>query len=111
MLQRVQPVVSQFRGVRMTENAEDTAIMFGIFLHQVVWRFPHRNHSNDPRIGARIITISHKSLVLVALFDVRQLTMPATTKTIGRIAKSAWATGSKSSTASTRTQTTTAPAK
>ena len=33
MLQRVESVVRQFGGVRMTENAEDTAIMFGVILH------------------------------------------------------------------------------
>ena len=30
MLQRVKAVVGQFGGVRMAENAEDAAIMFGI---------------------------------------------------------------------------------
>src|SRR4051794_39276148 len=33
MLQRVKAVVGQFRGVRMPENAEDAAIMFGVILH------------------------------------------------------------------------------
>ena len=32
MLQRVKTVVGQFGGVRMTENAEHAAIMFGIIL-------------------------------------------------------------------------------
>ena len=30
MLERVKSVVSQFGGVRMAENAEDSAVMFGI---------------------------------------------------------------------------------
>ena len=34
MLQGVEAVVGQLRGVRMAVNAEDAAIMFGIFLHQ-----------------------------------------------------------------------------
>jgi hypothetical protein len=33
MLQRVKAVVGEFGGVRMTENAEHTAIMFGVVLH------------------------------------------------------------------------------
>ena len=35
MLQRVKSVVSEFGGVRMTENAEHAAIMFGIMLHEL----------------------------------------------------------------------------
>ena len=34
MLERVKSVVSQFGGVRMAENAEDSAVMFGIILHR-----------------------------------------------------------------------------
>ena len=34
MLQRVEAVVSQLRGVRMAVNAEDAAIMFRIVIHQ-----------------------------------------------------------------------------
>lgn len=33
MLQGIQAVIRQFRGIRVTENAEDTAIMFWIRLH------------------------------------------------------------------------------
>jgi hypothetical protein len=32
MLEGVKTVVRQFRGIRMTENAEHTAIMFGVIL-------------------------------------------------------------------------------
>jgi hypothetical protein len=32
MLQGVKTVVRQFRGIRVTENAEHTAIMFGVIL-------------------------------------------------------------------------------
>ncbi len=37
MLERVKSVVGQFGGVRMAENAEDSAIMFGI-----MWLSLHR---------------------------------------------------------------------
>src|SRR5208337_1829213 len=36
MLERVQPVVGEFRGIRMPENAEHAAIMFGMGLHRSV---------------------------------------------------------------------------
>src|SRR5260370_24610958 len=39
MLQRVKAVVSQLRGIRMAVNAEDTAVMFRIILHELApWR-------------------------------------------------------------------------
>src|SRR4051812_12988388 len=34
MLQGVKAVISQLGGVRMTEHAKDTAVMFGIILHR-----------------------------------------------------------------------------
>ena len=34
MLQRVEAVVGQLGGIRMTENAEHTAVMFGVSLHR-----------------------------------------------------------------------------
>ena len=40
MLERVKSVVSQFGGVRMAENAEDSAIMFGVMLWLVLHRAP-----------------------------------------------------------------------
>lgn len=35
MLERIEAVVRQFGGVRMSENAEDTTIMFGVILHRL----------------------------------------------------------------------------
>ena len=35
VLQGIQAVIRQFRGIRMPENAEDTAIMFWIIVHQL----------------------------------------------------------------------------
>jgi hypothetical protein len=32
MLERIESVVGQFRGIRVAENAEHTAIMFGVIL-------------------------------------------------------------------------------
>jgi hypothetical protein len=32
MLERVKTVVGEFRGIRVAENTEDTAIMFGVIL-------------------------------------------------------------------------------
>src|SRR5438445_6224632 len=89
MLERIKTIIGQLGGMRMAINAKDAAIMFWIFLHQVVWPRPHRNQSNGPRTGARIITIIHSSLVLVALFEVKQLTIAATARTMGKIANNA----------------------
>src|SRR5206468_10002463 len=34
VLERVEAIVSQLRGTRMAENAEDAAVMFGVRLHR-----------------------------------------------------------------------------
>jgi hypothetical protein len=43
MLERIKAVVGQFGGIRMTENAEDSAVMFGImWLIGIMWLSLHR---------------------------------------------------------------------
>ena len=52
MLQGVKPVVGQFGGIGMPVNAEDTAIMFGIVLHERAPE-PEPNGQPDPGQAAR----------------------------------------------------------
>jgi hypothetical protein len=42
MLEGVEAVVCQFSRVGVPENAEDTAVMFGIYLHRAVAQFSQR---------------------------------------------------------------------
>lgn len=66
MLQRVKAVVREFGGIRMTENAEHAAIMFGVMLHAtecccvdrskraLVW---HRNFARSSQLTKNLFTV------------------------------------------------------
>jgi hypothetical protein len=47
VLKRIEAVVRQFRGVRMPINAEDTAVMLWVALHQSQAHYPMREGA-DP---------------------------------------------------------------